>query len=337
MKPTTLPAIVLVHVNSPLPRYLVTHLRRLALQFPGQVVLISDSPRPRVTGVAVIHPIDLIMNRNKLSAPASLASFRLRRHLWLSSYQRLQLVGAFAERSTVPTIHIESDVVVLWPGALLQFAAHLDGVAYPLIAPSVGIASTMIISDSVAAQEFLASLDRVQSQHSAVTEMEYLGAIAKDLNRFTGLPRSPHPQPILGGACDEVGPGEIFDGAAMGVHLLGVDPIHTRGFVRTMTGITRDDLEVGGISWRVDRSCSNPLEICLYANQMRVATLHANSKERRLFSCNGNYLVNRISRTLEGHTRTFVLAPRALGEVARSRALGLASRAGSRSLSERKQ
>lgn len=316
-------SVVLVHLGPRLPRYVQVHLLRLQQQFPGRVSLISDSRIPtEMTGLR-IHPHDLLKADDPVWGPVGLDTYPLRPRLWLSSFQRLALVGAFAEAIGSPTVHLESDVVVLWPEAVEALALLPNELRFPIIDAEVGIASTLAIPSSETAGEFLFALRNFSGESAVGTEMECLGSLATRSTNFSPL------EVIEVTAIDGSGESQMarFDGAALGVHLLGVDPVHTRGFVRVRSGITRDRINVTTGQWRLGPGPSERGTIDLNWNDERIATLHANSKEPSLFRPDGRALDRRLRRSLAGRQPILRVSAPALRELGALRARSASSAA----------
>lgn len=316
-------SVVLVHLGPRLPRYVEVHLQRLQRQFPGRVSLISDARIP--TGMAKfrIHPQDVLKPEDPLWGPVGLETYPLRPRLWLSSFQRLALVGAFAQATGSPTVHLESDVVVLWPEAIEALALLPREIRFPIIDAEVGIASTLLIPSREAAREFLSELRSISCEPDIGTEMECLGNLAMRSTNFSRL------DVIEVSSLDRSSSAQLarFDGAAIGVHLLGVDPVHTRGFVRVRSGISRDRIDVAKGQWNLGRGSPEGNAIDLTWDAERIATLHANSKEPSLFRPDGRGLQRRLRRSLEGRQPILRMSAPALFELSALRVRSASSAA----------
>ena len=109
------------------------------------------------------------------------------------------------------------------------------------------------------------------------------------------------------------------DGAALGVFLLGLDPLHSRGLVRLRSNLVDPALEPGKIVWTLhtDNAVSGE-EFALWAGSLRVVTLHAHSKESQLFDPAGEGLRGRIELALSGKEWAYTYRPSAIAHVAGS-------------------
>lgn len=321
--PRVTPALVLVHLRTPLPGYLVASLSRLTKQFSTDIVLVTDAKRLHLPGVKVVHPREL--GGDGWDLPLGLLRFDMRRHLWGTSFLRLIAVARLAELLNVPIIHLESDVVILWPEGLLAWGCCQPSVAYPLIGGELGIASTLMIRNADAASEFLNRLHSIADSMEESSEMDYLGRLHQQWPDVVALPRIPgaleghHQDPDLRlnlrsealarGIKPEALRNALFDGAALGISICGVDATHTRGIVRTWTGVHRDAVVPDDLVFSVEGDASDtrllvhdPMRPDLTG---RVVTLHCNSKEAKLFRSDGAALYRRI--------KAFDRGPRAVG------------------------
>jgi hypothetical protein len=258
-----------------------------------------------------IHPQDVLKPEDPLWGPVGLETYPLRPRLWLSSFQRLALVGAFAQATDSPTVHLESDVVVLWPEAIEALALLPSAMRFPIIDAEVGIASTLFIPSREVAGEFLFALRSISGESEIGTEMECLGNLAMQSSNFSPLDVIEVP-PLDGSSRAQMA---RFDGAALGVHLLGVDPVHTRGIVRVRSGITRDRINVAKGQWHLGRGSLEGNAIDLTWDAERIATLHANSKEPSLFRPDGRGLHRRLRRSLDGRQPILRMSAPALFEL----------------------
>lgn len=338
------PLTVLVHLNSSLPPYAVNGLKRLATQFPGCVILIANRKQRAIQGVTFVDLRDLGIDEN-WEPPRGLVRYEIRKSLWTTSYLRLVAVARFAQLQDAPIIHLENDVVVIWPDALLAWGASQPHVAYPLMGAGLGIGSTVMIRDKTSATEFLNHLNMAAEIMQGVSEMDHLGAVHRSWSKVLPLPRLPGggaEQPELSHVLSELKhqshcrsnsrddfSSAVFDGASLGVSLCGVDPIHTRGFVRTWTGIHRDELDPSKLEFNVAGNASDIRLLLTNPNNPeivgRVVTLHCNSKEAKLFLPEGKALHHRLAISRDGH-RVVGFSSSAIQELLRLRIRGISRR-----------
>ena len=338
------PVPVLVHLSTPVPRYLVNGLVRLTRQFPTEVVLITDARMRPIPGVTLVHPRDLGIGHDWI-APTGLMQFEIRRHLWTTSYTRLVAIAHFAQMREGPIIHLESDVVVLWPEGLAAWGASQPAVAFPLMDDGLGIASTVMIRNAHSASEFLDHLLPIAEALKMASEMDYLGHLQRTWSEVVPLPRTPGDRRHSRAAqriseslaeeslCQGLSltdlEGAVFDGAALGISICGVDPIHTRGIVRTGTAIHRDQLAPKSFVLSDEGSADNPRLVIRDQDRPevagRVVTLHCNSKEPQLFRTDGAALYRRIQGFNRG-PRPVNVSASAIRELLRLRMHGVSHR-----------
>jgi hypothetical protein len=338
------PVPVLVHLSTPVPRYLVNGLARLTRQFPTEVVLITDARLRPIPGVTLVHPRDLGIDHNWI-APTGLMQFEIRRHLWTTSYTRLVAIARFAQMHEGPIMHLESDVVVLWPEGLAAWGASQPAVAFPLMDDGLGIASTVMIRNAHSASEFLDRLLPIAEALEMASEMDYLGHLQRMWPEVVLLPRAPgdrghspaaqqmsqslNEESLRQGLSLTDLEGAVFDGAALGISICGVDPIHTRGIVRTGTAIHRDKLAPKSFVLSAEGTADS-LRLVIRDQERpevtgRVVTLHCNSKEPQLFRTDGAALYRRV-RGFNRGPRPVNVSPAAIRELLRLRMHGVSRR-----------
>jgi hypothetical protein len=192
---------------------------------------------------------------------------------WLNTIARLFALAQVARVAPNESmIHLESDVYLYASDDdLSRFSFSQETVSYPRLSRTRGIASFLFIPNLVALESFLLSLKTILSQNTAViNDMDLLGH-ALNLGIATELPSVPT------FAEERLKCNFIFDGAALGQYLLGVDPVHTSGSV--VSGFQNSDypIEISKLRWSIPK----PGSICMsYHNvEHKLVTLHAHSKE----------------------------------------------------------
>ena len=145
-----------------------------------------------------------------------------------------------------PILHLESDVYLnAQQNELQKFGFSQNLVSYPQLSGSRGVASILYSPNSETLLTFSRKLRAILFENqSIVNDMDLLGfALNEDL--AMELPSTPHSQ-------EELGTNRyIFDGAALGQYLLGVDPIHTNGSV--ISGYQNADykIDISSFKWSI--------------------------------------------------------------------------------------
>jgi hypothetical protein len=154
---------------------------------------------------------------------------------------------------------------------LQKFKFSQDSVSYPRLSGSRGVASILYSPNAETLLIFLRKLRTFLIENrSIVNDMDLLG-FALNVDAATELPSTPYSDEELG--ADHY----IFDGAALGQYLLGIDPIHTNGSV--VSGYQNSDynFDISSFKWSIPRL--GKLIITIKNIDYDVLNLHAHSKE----------------------------------------------------------
>lgn len=192
---------------------------------------------------------------------------------WLNTIVRLfALIQVAQLNPDEATIHLESDVYLYaTKDDLLSYQFSQEFISYPRLSSSRGIASILYSPNLKTLECFLVNLQKILKENNRITnDMDLLGcalnmALAKELNSVPGVD------------VDSVGVKYIFDGAALGQYLFGVDPVHTSGSV--VGGFQNSDypIELSEFNWSIPK----PGKIGIVYKELKyeVLSLHAHSKE----------------------------------------------------------
>jgi hypothetical protein len=240
---------------------LITDCPELWSDFPGEILHYLETDR---------H--SFISNfENKYPELKKIAS-----GYWLYTFERLFALTSLSKiyATDRALIHFESDVlsfidheIYTWLSvnvnktAVPRYSAN-NGIASILYSPSI---STLAVDLNETAKNFIIKKHRV-------TDMDFLGhgLNSGTLIELPSIPTSAESKPFL------------FDGAAIGQYIVGIDPVHTNGF--PMSGYINKDYpcDLREYSWSLntlDRSVhlfnkERPLGF-----NFRIANLHVHSKE----------------------------------------------------------
>jgi hypothetical protein len=192
---------------------------------------------------------------------------------WLNTIVRLfALIQVAQLKPDETTIHLESDVYLYATiDDLIGYQFSQEFISYPRLSRSRGIASILYSPNLKTLEEFLFNLQKILNENNGLTnDMDLLGnalnmEIAKELKSVPGV------------NVESAGGNYIFDGAALGQYLLGVDPVHTSGSV--VGGFQNSDypIELSNLNWSIPK----PGKIVIGYKEMKyeVLSLHAHSKE----------------------------------------------------------
>jgi hypothetical protein len=192
---------------------------------------------------------------------------------WLNTLQRIFAIIQVARLNpNQPLIHLESDVYLYASSEeLQQVDLNEQLVSYPRLSCTRGVASILYSPNLEILESFLVNLHSILSSNSGIqNDMDLLGE-ALNMEIASELPSFP----ILGHETSEIRP--IFDGAALGQYLLGVNPIHSNGFV--VSGFQNSDYpaDISKFSWSIPER--GKLNFSYNNTRYRLLCLHAHSKE----------------------------------------------------------
>lgn len=226
--------------------------------FPGQCI--------QYDSVLVSQYLNSFIKRNKELR-------KLAGGYWLNTIVRIfALYQAAQINLDEELLHLESDVYLY--ASRTDFAAHSFSklkVSYPRLDSSRGIASIFYSPNAEVLKKFLDEFALIINANKVTkNDMDYLGVL---LNKGVAVELPSHPGKLI----NKNGENLIFDGAALGQYLLGVDPIHTNG--RVISGYQNSGYpyDISTFRWSVTESGKLKFE---FENiEYQLANLHAHSKE----------------------------------------------------------
>ena len=237
---------------------LITDQDSLIENFPGTIYLFDKSK--------VYSFLDFYIRKNKeLKEVAG--------GYWLNTILRIFALMQVAELDrNEGIIHLESDVYLYVENAGIEnLPLPQDIVSFPRLGKSRGIASILYSPNADAMERFLVQLRSLLFENPYLNnDMDLLGHA---LNRkfafeFASVPNT---------AIANMGKNYLFDGAALGQYLLGVDPIHTAGSV--YSGFQNSDYpaDISKFHWSIPDT--GRITISYEEVEYEVVNLHAHSKE----------------------------------------------------------
>ena len=269
--------LVYVHIGQTVPIQLIHHAKEATRLMPAQdIFLITDADCSNFPGVLVAYTeadwnsrYQNYLNKfPEISEPND--------GYWDFTLRRLLVLGLL-ESAVLPDtriIHVESDVLLLLPLEYLLLA--LKDIDYPAL-PRLGdqgIASFVYFPNVKTISEFLTNiLKTLDSTDIPLTDMMILG-IGLSNGWLIEIPSVP----ISTGTIENQ---IIFDGAAFGQYLFGVDPIHTEG--KLVSGFQNQfySLELRSVKWRIDKLLGTNISALILEFEGKdyyLADLHIHSK-----------------------------------------------------------
>jgi len=276
-----IPVIAFVHLGrNPTPT--LNWYAKLAIQNnkDSEVVLLTDFPKLHEDfSGRVIHYernkefSGLLRFKQKNQAYSSVAG-----GYWLYSLERIfalnELNKAYGENR--PVIHLESDNLALFTKEAIEFCLNrIKKTSVVRYSSDDGIASILI---SPSLKTLLADLEQLSKMlfinPTTRSDMSLLGE-ALNSGVFGELPSLPHENWKLP---EESETYLVFDGAAIGQYLFGLDPVHTEN--RQISGYINDSypLPLNKAFWTLDNNQRHQLKISLQEKTLIPMNLHVHSK-----------------------------------------------------------
>lgn len=287
--------IVFVHLNTPLPKYLMHNMKHCAAIFPDvSVVLLHNAPVsvaeiPKVKTVLVEPDIRWEELNDLYSHPKE-----FRGNFWFTSSARLFALQFYMETTNREFVHLESDVIVSRDFPFHIFKQIKRPLAFPIISNERGVGSVIYVRDQQAAEILTSTLVSEAKLNSQVTEMICLRKVF-DLNRNSVqlLPIGPIHAAAYRNIDEEIliellnaheKFGGVFDGVEIGQFFGGTDPRNRRGAM-----LLRNDLVNGYAKikdWKLNFDFKRNFANVKFKNQQtesKVYALHMPCKDTRFF------------------------------------------------------
>jgi hypothetical protein len=301
--------IVFVHLNTPIPEYLVRNIQSHLERFPlHEITLISNSTSnfPRLTNLKTY----LVRPDHQWSELDSLYLHPkdFRGNFWLTSSARLFALDAYVNEVNEECIHVESDVI-LADDFPFERLTNLDkGLAFPIMSNERGVGSVIYIRNQNSSKLLISTLISEARKSGAATEMNALKSVFDSNPKSVALlPMGPAVDTVYRNASLEMikrlsdaseSLGGIIDGVEIGQYFFGTDPRNRRGRSLRRQDIANGFLRVGDCSLIFDDNRGFPNLIVsgdTERNQYKVFALHLPSKEVDLFtlSCQKKLMIKR--------------------------------------------
>ncbi len=253
----SMPSLVFVHLNTPVPKYVWVNIKRIVREFPSlRVVLISDLDvnleKAKALGIiarayeADQELLDLLANRT--------LNNEFRNGFWKTSILRLFAYLEYVEAKDSPAIHIESDILLMnnFPWEKLYL---LKRIAWLQFNGERDVAALITCPNSIEAKWLNANLRKEIKLNRTCTDMTLLSQISKKCkDRVDLLPIAPN----IGSKLFHLDStnearstnsalyaelGGIFDGAALGMWLYGQDARNNFGLLKRHVNLTQSYID----------------------------------------------------------------------------------------------
>lgn len=284
-----------MHLNTRLPRYLHSNLLAHIGKFPGHKVTLIHSAGieiPALKGLNLVpatedsrwHELDLLYSHPK----------EFRSNFWLASSARLFALENYMMSIQSEILHIESDVILAKDFPFRKFSELKEGLAFPLISKSRGVASVVYLRDVKSASLLSSTLISEARKNAQATEMLSLMEVYKsNPSEMCALPigidnpnfyRNIDPSRRQDLIESFKSFGGIFDGVEIGQYFFGTDPRNRRGKKLIRHDLVDGYLNVKNLELRFDgrRGFINVAERGSEKTEFLFA-IHVPSKENRIF------------------------------------------------------
>ena len=233
--------IVFVHLNSKIPRYLLTNIKSTIQRFPkNKVVLIvnQNTGKTKIKGL-VVYKYEEDDNWNSLLNCLSHPK-NFRNNFWMTSIARFFALEQLLRSYENEIIHIESDVLLSNDFPFNLFTNSEKEIAFPVVSKERGVSSTLYIRNL----QMIRKLNRfVISEANLNSETSDMIILRKFYDKFNNqieiLPIGPGIKEYYKESIDlklfsEIAYGVtyfngIFDGNDIGVYFFGTNPENLRG------------------------------------------------------------------------------------------------------------
>ena len=219
--------IVLVHLGGKVPSYLITNILNMQSQFPNTPInlvvdKLSFKSSPKIPGINYYNYSPAEEVNQKLTESFGHVAFR--NGYWRLTYERLLALTDFhLSRSESSILHIESDILT-FPNFPINELHQLDSIHWLASDRERDVASLIFLPNRDASVFLKRALLSALSTGQFVSDMLVLHNIREQYPTHIKL------FPSLFSAVDKLG--GLYDPAAYGMWLTGIDPRNNFGLTR---------------------------------------------------------------------------------------------------------
>ncbi len=308
--------IVLVHLNTKIPRYARNNLTRIRKSFPeNEVFLISNKKQPEIRGVSLKLYEESLESKTLMENLSHPREFR--DNFWHSSIARFVYLYQFQSEINEPVLHIESDVIISSDFPIHKFH-NISGLAFPILSKFRGVASIFYSGNRESLSLFVKFIVKEAKENHEVTDMTALRKYY-DLhpNFVEVLPAGPiNAQSYESEIVEDIYPRLIagikyyrgvFDGSDIGMYLFGTDPRNKLGRTLLRNEIDSTYTKMSEMKFRYNNK-RDFLDVESNGQWIPVFNLHMTCKDVSLFST--RQMEKAFYRYLEFSTPTEIFIPK---------------------------
>lgn len=281
-----------VYLGRKIPTYVFRNLSYLKSTFSDEkIYFVSDNQnaldRASLLGIETFRIRTSSEYAQKLSQNLT-HPIGFRDGFWLHTTSRFFALLELSKFLNEPIIQIEADVFLFQNFPTSKFR-NIDKIAFPLESPRTGAASIFYIPNLKAISEFVTFIFETTAQNSLETDMTLLGKYwIKNPNSVEILPSIPvlenlEENEIAASAASEnlkTFKG-LFDPLTYGMHLLGEDPLNSRG--RVVFGKKPKDHLISQLALKFELR-NGSLYLVQEQGLVEIFCLHVHSKNLKMFN-----------------------------------------------------
>lgn len=301
--------IVLVYLNSYLPKYAIQNLQYLEHTFSDREIFVLvngekfSKRRYKLNRTQFVYPKGIGEDITELQSITSHPQ-NFRNDFWNATIARFFVLEKFmAEKNLQSIIHLEADVLVAPYFSFSELEALDKCIAFPRVSANAAAASLFFVNDLELLQKMNNYFKISLQGHPNLTDMSLLSNFADAYAEFYF--------PLFSGinVSSALDTRKIFDAATFGIYLTGGDPRNQRGWVEYFRDV--EDHEAVPSEYVYSFNSNNILIAQLGDEEFEIQNLHIHSKNIKYFkeSWPSSKLISQVKRSSGGsHVEFSVIA-----------------------------
>lgn len=312
--------IVFVHLGSRIPKHLTLNIQRTFALFPEKSIVLITDQNYHSQDIAI--KVERIIVQDEFDAVSKNLNHPLefRNGFWISTLLRLTAIARYAEKSSQPILHVESDVILSEDFPFDSFMGMGDVACFPLVSPGQAVASVLYVGGNNTGKKLSDYIQYEVKRNATTSDMRVLDSFRKFSSESVEiLPTGPmNPSAYLQSynfklqemAQKNLGVfGGLFDAIDIGFYFFGEDPRNNRGFRLIHKVDETSYLKLRLVRFSFDKK-RNFFNMEYDGEIYPLFTLHIHSKDLRAFELKkfGKLAEKRIRNSSLGVSREFILS-----------------------------
>lgn len=274
--------IVIVYLNSNLPRYAQKNLNYLSRVFPSHEIFLASNRfenqryTRKLKNVKFHYLNDFSHELRKLQEISSLP-IEFRNGFWITTTARFKAIEMLMKNELLGRVlHIEADVLLFknFPFDLSVF--QQKSLSYPYVSENSAAASIFYIGDLEELESFNEFTLELVKDNPSISDMGILARYgnlegSRVIKLFSGFGKS-------NSYCGKY----LFDAATLGMYLTGQDPRNFKGLIKRY--LDTDDHSVKPSIAKINYSTTDEVFIEILNESYIISNLHIHSKQAKFFS-----------------------------------------------------